>query len=274
MLFVLKNYAYLRIGIFWDSLFAGQRHDLTMKYLRDIGNYFILLRTVFKKPQSKHLYKNQLLFEIQTLGIESIPIVSIVSIFVGAATVIQLAANLDNPIYPIWINGFASRKTIILEFSPTIISLILAGKVGSRIASELGSMRISEQIDALDVMGVNSASYLILPKIVACLIFSPMLITISIFLSLLGGALGGDLSGLISIYDYLSGLQLNFASYDVVYAIIKGIVFAFIISTVSSYRGYTVTGGALEVGQASTKAVVQSSMILIVFNLILTKLLL
>ncbi|MEI8201842.1 MAG: ABC transporter permease, partial [Bacteroidota bacterium] len=160
------------------------------------------------------------------------------------------------------------------EFCPTIISLILAGKVGSSIASELGSMRITEQIDALEIMGINSANFLILPKIVASVLINPFLITMSMFLSISGGWLAGVLTGLVSSPNYIDGLQLDFHPYDVFYSIIKTIVFAFIISTISSYNGYNISGGALEVGKASTKAVVSSSIFIILFNLILTQLLL
>lgn len=259
-----------KICVISQSIFLLQ----FMNFFSDIGNYFLLLKDVFKRPQNRHLYKDQVFSEMVSIGIGSLPIVAVVSIFMGAAVVIQLAANLDNPIYPLWVNGFASRKTIVLEFSPTIISLILAGKVGSRITSEIGSMRISEQIDALDVMGVSSASYLILPKMIACLLFNPAIITLSIFLALFGGGVAGHLSGLITMTNFLMGLRLEFQAYEIFYAIIKGVVFAFIITSVSGYRGYTVKGGALEVGKASTRAVVESSVILIITNLVLTQLLL
>jgi phospholipid/cholesterol/gamma-HCH transport system permease protein len=213
-------------------------------------------------------------FELQTLGINSLPIVAVISIFVGAAIVIQLAANLSNPIYPRWITGFSSREGIMLEFAPTMINLVLAGKIGSHIASELGTMRITEQIDALDVMGVNSASYLILPKIVACIIFSPIIITVSTFLALLGGWFFGTITGVISSYDYLDGLQLDYTNHSLFVGLVKGFVYSFIISSVSAFRGYTVVGGALEVGRASTRAVVESCITLIIANLIITNLLL
>ena len=245
-----------------------------MKIFSEIGSYLILLKNVFQIPENPRLYRKKLIFELQTLGINSLPIVAVISIFVGAAIVIQLAANLSNPIYPRWITGFSSREGIMLEFAPTMINLVLAGKIGSHIASELGTMRITEQIDALDVMGVNSASYLILPKIVACLIFSPIIITISTFLALTGGWVFGTITGVISSYDYLDGLQLDYTNHSLIVGLVKGFVYSFIISSVSAFRGYTVEGGALEVGHASTRAVVESCITLIVANLIITNLLL
>ncbi len=245
-----------------------------MKIFSEIGAYLILLKNVFQIPDNPRLYRKKLVFELQTLGMNSLPIVAVISIFVGAAVVIQLAANLNNPIYPRWITGFSSREGIMLEFAPTMINLVLAGKIGSHIASELGTMRITEQIDALDVMGVNSASYLILPKIVACLIFSPIIITISIFLALLGGWLSGTITGVISSYDYIDGLQLDYTNHSLMISLVKGFVYSFIIASVSAFRGYTVEGGALEVGRASTRAVVESCITLIIANLIITNLLL
>ena len=243
------------------------------KFIDTIGSYFMLLGKVLRRPDNGKAFRRQLFFEMKVLGLESLPIACIISAFVGAAVVIQLAASLSNPIYPTWITGYTSRKAIMLEFAPTMIGLVLAGKVGSRIASELGTMRITEQIDALDIMGVNSANYLILPKIAAFMIFSPIIVTLSVFSALAGGWLFGMISGAMSSYEYLDGLQLEFASYDMFYGITKGIVYNFIIASVSSFRGYSVSGGALEVGQASTRAVVESCIVLIVANLILTSIL-
>ena len=204
---------------------------------------------------------------MKALGLDSIVIVSFISIFVGAAVVIQLLLNLENPIYPDWIYGYASRKAIMLEFSPTIISLILAGKCASRIASELGSQRISEQIDALEVMGVNTASYLILPKIIASVVFFPLLIILSIFIAILGIGLGN-----LTMHAYIEGMRLEYSNIDMVFAIVKTLVNAIIISTIASYRGYTLKGGSVEVGIQSTKAVVQSSIVIMIFDLVITNL--
>jgi phospholipid/cholesterol/gamma-HCH transport system permease protein len=184
----------------------------------------------------------------------------------------QMLYNLDNPIYPSWIFGYSSRKTIILEFSPTIISLILAGKCASRIASELGTQRISEQIDALEIMGINTSSYLIMPKIFACVFFFPLLIIISIATALVGGALGAMMVGSLSMFDYVEGLRLEFNTADLVYALVKTAVNAWIISSIASFRGYTLKGGSVEVGHQSTNAVVQSSIVIMIFNMIITKL--
>ena len=183
-------------------------------FFMEFGAYLLLMKEAFKKPQNMHIFKRKMIYEMQVLGVDSIPIVCVISIFIGAAVVIQMILNLQNPIYPSWIYGFASRKALILEFSPTVISLILAGKCASMIASELGSQRISEQIDAMEVMGVNTASYLILPKIFACLLFFPLLIVLSIFIGLIGGGFGGMANGL-SAFHYVEGIRLEFTTYDV-----------------------------------------------------------
>ena len=211
---------------------------------------------------------------MDNLGLESLGIVAIISVFMGAVVTIQTAFNTDHPLLPIYAVGFATRQSIILEFSPTIISLILAGKVGSRIASEIGTMRVTEQIDALEIMGINSAGYLILPKIIASMIINPMLVVISIFLGVLGGWMASAITNVIPLSHFIYGILFEFAPYDVFYALAKTVVFAFLIASISGYFGYNTKGGALEVGQSSTKAVVFSSIYIIIFNLILTQLLL
>lgn len=241
-------------------------------FFEEFGSYLLLMKEAFRKPQNMHVFYRKLLFEMKVLGLDSILIVTIISVFVGAAVVIQLLLNLQNPIYPDWVYGYSSRKAIMLEFSPTIISLILAGKCASRIASELGSQRISEQIDALEVMGVNTASYLILPKIIASMIFFPLLIILSIFIALLGGAFGVWALGSLTMNAYIEGLRLEYQDIDMIFAIVKTFVNAIIISTIASYRGYTLKGGSVEVGIQSTKAVVQSSIVIMIFDLILTNL--
>ncbi|MEE1203931.1 MAG: ABC transporter permease [Bacteroidales bacterium] len=241
-------------------------------FFEEFGSYILLMKEAFRKPQNMHVFYRKLLFEMKVLGLDSILIVTIISVFVGAAVVIQLLLNLENPIYPDWVYGYSSRKAIMLEFSPTIISLILAGKCASRIASELGSQRISEQIDALEVMGVNTASYLILPKIIASMIFFPLLIILSIFIALLGGAFGVWALGSLTMNAYIEGLRLEYQDIDMIFAIVKTFVNAIIISTIASYRGYTLKGGSVEVGIQSTKAVVQSSIVIMIFDLILTNL--
>lgn len=241
------------------------------KFFNEFGAYLLLMGEAFKKPQNWHIFRRKMIFEIEVLGLGSIPIVAVISLFLGAAIVIQMMLNLDNPLYPSWIYGYVSRKAIMLEFSPTVISLILAGRCASRIASEIGTQRISEQIDAIEVMGINSASYLILPKIFACFIFFPIIVVISMFIGMIGGYFGGATHGL-SLFHYVEGLRMEFSAFDVFYAIAKTMVNAIIISSIACYRGYTMTGGSVEVGQQSTKAVVQSSMVIMIFNLLMTNL--
>jgi phospholipid/cholesterol/gamma-HCH transport system permease protein len=229
---------------------------------------------VFRRPDKGRVFWKQLLVEFQGLGVDSLGIVAIISVFMGAVVALQTAFNIDSPLIPAYTVGFTTRQSMILEFAPTVISLILAGKVGSRIASEIGTMRVTEQIDALQIMGVNSANFLIFPKAVAGMIFNPFLIVISMFLGVFGGWLACISSGMISSEDYIQGIRMWFDPFSITYALIKTVVFAFIIVTVSSYHGYRISGGALEVGRASTKAVVYSSILIIIFNLLLTQLLL
>jgi len=245
-----------------------------MLLIQHLGRYFLLMTQVFKKPEKKSIYLKQILYEIDKLGVGSIGIVAFLSVFVGAVLTIQMAFNIDSPLVPLYTIGYATRKSIILEFSPTIMSLILAGKVGSQIAGEIGTMRVTEQIDALEIMGINPATYLIFPKIIAAVFFNPLLILMSMCLAMIGGWLSGLGSGLITTYDYVYGLQAFYQFYDITYALIKTVVFAFIITSVSGYFGYYTKGGALEVGESSTRAVVVSSVSIIIFNLLLTNLLL
>ena len=247
---------------------------MDLKVISLTGDYVMLMRRVFTKPQKGRIFWQRLLDEIQGLGIESIGIVAFISAFMGAVVAIQTAYNIDNPFIPLTMVGWTTRQSIILEFSPTIISLILAGKVGSRIASEIGTMRVTEQIDALEIMGVNSANYLIFPKVVALLLINPVLIVLSMWMGILGGWMAMGATGLSTTTDYVTGIRIDFQVYIVFYALLKTLFFAFIISTISGFYGYKTNGGALEVGQASTKAVVLSSILIIVFNLILTQLLL
>jgi phospholipid/cholesterol/gamma-HCH transport system permease protein len=245
-----------------------------MLLVQHLGRYFLLMIQVFKKPEKKSIYLKQILYEIDKLGVGSIGIVAFLSVFVGAVLTIQMAFNIDSPLVPLYTIGYATRKSIILEFSPTIMSLILAGKVGSQIAGEIGTMRVTEQIDALEIMGINPATYLIFPKIIAAVFFNPLLILMSMVLAIIGGWLSGLGSGLITTYDYVYGLQAFYQFYDISYALIKTVVFAFIITSVSGYFGFYTKGGALEVGESSTRAVVVSSVSIIIFNLLLTNLLL
>jgi phospholipid/cholesterol/gamma-HCH transport system permease protein len=245
-----------------------------IRFLSLFGQYFILLKKVFSKPEKASIYYRQTMREMVYLGLNSIGIISIISFFMGSAITLQTAYNTENPIYPTYLIGLGCRDSIILEFSSTISALILAGKVGSNIASEIGTMRITEQIDALEIMGVNSASYIILPKIIATLVFNPFLTLISITVGIFGGGIAGTLSGVITMQDFIYGIQYAFVPYYITYSIIKTLFFAFIITSVSAFEGYYVNGGSLEVGRASTKAVVFSSILILLFNVILTQLLL
>lgn len=245
-----------------------------MRIISDLGKYLLLMREVFVKPDKVRLFFRQIMIEFVNLGVDSLGISLIISVFVGAVVAIQTAYNIDSPLIPLTMVGFTTRQSIILEFSPTIISLILAGKVGSSIASEIGTMRVTEQIDALEIMGINPANFLIQPKVFAAMIINPIIIILSIGFALAGGWLACVITGMVTPNDYITGLRSWFDPYTVTYALIKTVVFAFIITTVAGYQGYETRGGALEVGRASTKAVVYSSILIIIFNLILTQLLL
>ena len=233
----------------------------------------LLMFRVLRRPDHWGKFRTQLVTEIEQLGFASMGIIAIISVFMGAVVAIQTSYSIDSPLIPRYTVGYITRSTIVLEFSPTIMSLILAGKVGSRIAGEIGTMRITEQIDALEVMGVNSASFLILPKVAAAMIIFPVLIIASMFLGVMGGYMVSYLTSMVSVEDFLFGVRSFFRPFEIYYALSKAVVFAFLITSVSGYFGYTVRGGALEVGKASTKAVVQSSIMIILFNLILTQLL-
>ena len=244
------------------------------RFLTQFGRYFLLLKKVFSKPEKPVVYYNQTMRELVFLGLNSVGIITIISFFMGAVITLQTAYNTENPIYPTYLIGLGCRDSIILEFSSSVAALILAGKVGSSIASEIGTMRVTEQIDALESMGVNSASYLILPKLIATLLFNPFLTLISISVGIFGGWIAGTLSGVITSEDFIYGIQYAFIPYYITYSLIKTLFFAFIITSVSAFHGYFVEGGSLEVGQASTKAVVFSSVLILLFNVILTQLLL
>jgi len=245
-----------------------------MNYFEHIGKYFMMLRQVFKKPQKWTVFKEMLFREIEDLGLKSLGIVMFISFFVGGVVAIQTSLNVDSPFIPKFLIGFATKRSIILEFAPTFMSIILAGKVGSYITSSIGTMRVTEQIDALEVMGINSLNYLVLPKIIAALFFYPLLVMLSIFLGIVGGYAAGSLTDLFFTEDYIYGIQLDFDPFLIQYAISKTIVFAFVIATVPAYHGYYVKGGSLEVGRASTMAVVWTSIVIIFLNYFLTQMLL
>ena len=243
-----------------------------MKFFTNIGRYVLLMLRVFAKPQRWRIFYGQVVGEMMSLGMNSLPIVSVVSIFVGAVIAIQTAYNLQ--VAPTYMIGLATRDTLIVEFCSTMIALILSGKVGSNIASQLGSMRITEQIDALELMGVNSASYLICPKVIALVMLAPFITIFSIAIGIMGGLAGMALTDYITVDQYIDGIQYNFTPYYVTYSIIKSMVFAFIVTTISAFWGYSVNRGTLEVGRNSTRAVVASCVCILIFDLLLTELLL
>ena len=245
-----------------------------IKLFYHVGQYWLMLRQVFRRPEQRNVFWSRFFDEVNSIGVGSLGIVAIISIFMGAVITIQSAFGFSSPWIPLYAVGYAARDSIILEFSPTIVSLILAGKVGSSIASEIGNMRVTEQIDAIDVMGINSASFLILPKILASVFIFPFLICISMFLGILGGFVLGVAAGVVTPTQYVYGIQYDFRPYYVTYAVIKTLFFGFIIPSISAYQGYYTKGGSLEVGQSSTRAVVYSIIVLLLFNFILTQLLL
>lgn len=245
-----------------------------MRIFFNVGRYFMLMKRTFSKPEKFSIYIDRIFEEINILGVGSLGIVAIISTFIGAVITIQSAFNFNSPLVPLYAVGVTVRDSMILEFSPAIVSLILAGKIGSSIASEIGTMRVTEQVDALEIMGINSAGYLILPKIAASILFNPILIIFSMFLGVLGGYVFGILTGVVTEYEYIYGITYQFIPYNVTYALIKSAVFAYIIASVPAYHGYYTNGGALEVGRSSTKGVVYSSVLILTFDLILTQLLL
>ncbi|HPD52819.1 MAG TPA: ABC transporter permease [Bacteroidia bacterium] len=245
-----------------------------MNWMFHMGRYWSFIRDLLSKPEKFSIYWKQLVRELDNFGWGSLGIVALVSVFMGAVITIQTVYNLVNPLVPMSAVGIVARDSIILEFSPTMICLVLAGKIGSSIASEIGTMRVTEQIDALEIMGINSAAYLVLPKIVAAIMIFPFVVSISMFLGVAGGWVAGTAAGVISSADYITGLQDQFVPFNVVFAIIKTVTFAYIITTVAAYHGYHTAGGALEVGQSSTQGVVYSSILILIFDYILTQLIL
>ncbi len=238
-----------------------------------IGEYFILLGKSIKRPQKMSVFMKLFMREIYDLGVNSFGLVLFTSIFVGAVVAIQMYNNFSASSFPIpdAYVGYATKAVLILEFAPTIISVILAGKVGSYIASSIGTMRVTEQIDALDIMGVNSLNFLVMPKILASMIFNPLLIAISIVFGIWGGYLAGIATGSWTKAAYITGIQMYMPQHFIWYAFFKTVVFAFLIATIPSYFGYFVKGGSLEVGRASTQAVVWTIVAIIIANLLLTQ---
>ena len=244
------------------------------KVIESIGKYTLLMQKVFSRPEKMSIYRTRIMSEMEALGLNSIGLTAIISVFIGSAVTLQMAITLESPFIPQFMIGYATREVMILEFSSTVVALILAGKVGSNIASEIGTMRITEQIDAMEIMGVNSANYLILPKIVAFMVMMPLLVTLSMFMGLLGGYGISAITNVLPISEYLLGIQYAFIPFYVWYSFIKTVIFAFVIASMASYYGYYARGGALEVGKASTKAVVNSSIVILLLDVVLTNLML
>ncbi len=244
-----------------------------IKMFTHIGRYFLMIQEVFKKPTKGAMMKQLILKEIDDLVISSLGIVAFISFFVGGVVSIQTALNLTNPLIPKYLIGFATRQSVILEFAPTFISIIMAGKVGSFITSSIGSMRVTEQIDALEVMGVNSLNYLVFPKMIAMLMY-PFLIGLGMFLGIFGGWMAAVYGGYTSSAQFAQGLQDEFIPFHIVYAFVKTFAFAFLLATIPSYHGYYMKGGALEVGKASTTSFVWTSIVIILVNYVLTQMML
>jgi len=244
-----------------------------IKMLNNVGKYLIMLGEIFRRPTKWRIMKGLIFKEIDELIIGSLGIVAFLSFFIGAVVTIQTALNLNNPIIPKYLIGFTARQSIILEFSPTFVSIIMAGRMGSYITSSIGTMRVTEQIDALEVMGINPLNYLVFPKLIASITY-PFVIALSMFIGILGGYVAGSFGGYLAAEEFVKGLQDDFTPFHVVYAFIKTACFGFILATVPSFYGYYMEGGALEVGKASTKSFVWTSVAIIVCNYILTQILL
>ena len=246
---------------------------MLIRYLSQIGKYFLMWKEIFRKQTKWSVMKTLIFKEVDDLIIGSLGIVAFISFFVGGVVAIQTALNLTNPLIPKSLMGFATRQSVILEFGPTFISVIMAGKMGSFITSTIGTMRVTEQIDALEVMGVNALNYLVFPKLIALLLY-PFVIGIAMFLGILGGYIAAVYGGFGNGSDFIVGLQKDFVPFHIAYAFIKTFVFGLVLATIPSFHGFYMKGGALEVGKASTVAFVWTSVMIILLNYILTQLLL
>ena len=242
--------------------------------LKVFGSFVLFLQNMVSRTERLRVIWNRFIEEATLIGVDSIFIVGIVSAFIGAVTCIQIAYNLTNPLIPKSTIGYMVREMTILELAPTITSIVLAGKVGSSIAGGLGTMRITEQISALEVMGINATSYLVLPRILASMFMFPLLVILAMALSILGGYLAGTLSGVMAAADYIEGIRTDFIPYNIFFALIKAVVFAFLVAGISSYKGFYTQGGALEVGAASTAAVTNSIIAILLADYVLAAVLL
>lgn len=245
-----------------------------MNFFTEFGRYLLLMKGMFSRPENGKMYWKEFMHQCSEIGIGSLGIVVIISFFMGAVSALQTAYQLTSPVIPKSTIAQIVRDTVILEFAPTLVCIVLAGVVGSKIASELGNMRVSEQIDALEIMGINTKTYLVLPKILAALMMIPLLIVLSMGLGILGGRVAGTASGILAPNVYDRGLLESFVPFNVFFALIKGYTFSFIISSIPAYYGYHVQGGSLEIGRASTKAVVVSCVAILFADYILAALLL
>ena len=245
-----------------------------MVILSEIGKYILMIKGMFTKPENWKMYWKEFMHQCSEIGIGSLGIVAIISFFIGAVSTIQTAYQLISPLIPLSTISQIVRDTVILEFAPTLVSIVLAGVVGSKIAGELGNMRVSEQIDALEIMGINTKAYLVLPKILAAMIVVPMLIVLAMVLGIWGGRIAGTAAGILPAEVYDKGLREGFNAYNVFFSLVKAYTFAYIISSVPAYYGYNVQGGALEIGRASTKAVVVSCILILLADYVLSALLL
>lgn len=246
---------------------------LVFNWLTTFGRYIMLMGRTFSRPERMRMFWKRYLKEMIQLGIDSIGIVLLISFFIGAVICIQIKLNVQSPWMPNWVSGYVTREIMLLEFSSSIMCLILSGKVGSNIASELGTMRVTQQIDALEIMGVNSASYLILPKITGLITIMPILVVFSAATGIIGAYATAYIGQIITPSDLTAGLQHAFNEWFMYMSIIKGIFFAFVIASVSSFFGYTVKGGSVEVGKSSTDAVVCSSVLILFSDVFLTQML-
>lgn len=246
---------------------------MTINFFYHFGRYVLLLRSAFSRPEKVSMYWKETLRQMDDMGVGSVIIVGIISVFIGAVTAVQFAYQLDGTLVPRWYIGYIVRDSTIIELAPTITCLVLAGKVGSNIAAEIGGMRQKEHIDAMEIMGVNTAAYIITPKVIAALVMIPILVSLAAFISIMGGYIASVMGGLITHEEYLRGLRAFFVDFNVVIMLIKATVFAFILTTVSAYQGYYVRGGSIELGQASTQAVVYSAILILFADYVIALLL-
>ena len=245
-----------------------------IKALQQLGEYVLLMNKVFTIPTRWSMFFKQLMREIYKLGVDSIWIVVIISVFIGTVIAIQISLNITSPLIPKFTIGYTTREIILLEFSSSIMCLILAGKVGSNIASEIGTMRVTEQIDAMEIMGINSANFLIMPKITGMMLFIPVLVIFSMTTGIFGGMFASYIVDGMTPSSFEFGLQYFFNPFYITYSMIKSVIYAFIISSVASFFGYNLKGGSLEVGKASTNAIVISSILILLADVVLTQIML